>query len=370
MKIGLNATCLNDRPSGAKQRFVGIYGELFKLLPDAEFVIYEPADCRVAAWFEGVANVSARRTSIPSEGRTQKFVKGFGYWNAALASERFDLFEGFHLPLVASPRGRNLLTIHDIRGVNSQAGFLKRLIYKPVLGRSLERADHVVTVSEAMKAELLTLHPGLQISVVYNGLDESKRSPVPADALVAFKQKFGAGEDFILAVGHMEKRKNYPCLVDAIRTLHDRGLNYPLVIIGNDSGQKDEIEARLEIAQLSGKVRLLTGLSDLEVRCAYQLCKLFVFPSTYEGFGIPILEAMAANRPMVLSDIPVFREITEDQGFYFPPESSDSMATAMQAVLCSNAEQQRLVDYGQKRIEAFNYEILAGQVKQLYESMM
>lgn len=370
MKIGLNATCLNDRPSGAKQRFVGIYGELFKLLPDAEFVIYEPADCRVAAWFEGVANVSARRTSVPSEGRIQKIVKGLGYWNAALASEKFDLFEGFHLPLVASPRGRNLLTIHDIRGVNSQAGFLERLIYKPVLDRSLKRADHVVTVSEAMKAELLALHPGLQVSVVYNGLDESKRSPVPADELVAFKWKFGVDEDFILAVGHMEERKNYQRLVDAVRVLHDRGLEFPLVIIGNDSGQRAELEKRISATELTGKVRLLTSLSDGEVRCAYHLCKLFVFPSTYEGFGIPILEAMAAGRPMVLSDIPVFREITEGQGSYFPPDSATSIALAMEAVLGDDAEQQRLIRYGRRRIDAFSYGSLACQLKQLYESIL
>lgn len=370
MKVGLNATCLNDRPSGAKQRFVGIYGELFKILPNTDFVIYEPEDCSVGAWFEEAANVSVRRTPIPSEGRARKFINGLGYWKTALASERFDLFEGFNLPMIASPHGRNLMTIHDIRGLSSDAGFLEQLIYKPVLDRSLKRVDRVVTVSDAMKEELLALHPELQVSVVYNGLNESKCIPVPVAELAEFKLKFGIQQDFMLAVGHMEKRKNYPRLIDALRLLHDRGLNVSLVIIGNDSGQKSAIEQRIGAAGLSGHVSILAGLTDLEVRCAYQLCKLFVFPSTYEGFGIPILEAMAAQRPMVLSDLPVFREITEHQGFYFSPESADSMASAMHAVLSSSAEQQRLVDYGRRRIDAFGYKNLASQVKSLYESMM
>ena len=81
MKIGLNATCINDKPTGAKQRFLGIYGELIKRLTEAEFVIYEPIDCRVGDWFGNAPNVSVKRTSLPSEGRMRKFVNGFSYWN-------------------------------------------------------------------------------------------------------------------------------------------------------------------------------------------------------------------------------------------------------------------------------------------------
>lgn len=370
MKIGLNATCLNDRPSGAKQRFVGIYGELVSLLPKAEFVVYEPVDCQVASWFEGASNVSARRTPIPSEGRARKLFHGLGYWSSVLPGEKFDLFEGFNLPLVTSPHGRNVLTIHDFRGLQSESGMLERLIFKPVLERALRSADHVVTVSEAMKAELLALHPGLQVSVVYNGLDESKLGTASSNDLMEFQEKFSVRDDFILAVGHIEKRKNYPYLIDAISLLRDRGINHSLIIIGNDSGERKAIEEQVEARNLSGKVKIFSGLSNLEVSCAYQLCKLFVFPSSYEGFGIPILEAMAANRPMVLSDLPVFREITQDQGVYFSQADSDSMASAMEKVLSSSDEQARLVRYGQERIKTFSYRRLACQMQDLYESLM
>jgi glycosyltransferase involved in cell wall biosynthesis len=104
------------------------------------------------------------------------------------------------------------------------------------------------------------------------------------------------------------------------------------------------------------------------VRCAYAACGLFVFPSSYEGFGIPILEAMAAGRPMVLSGIDVFREITQQQGVYFPPDDVQAMAGAMAQVLSSTTEQVRVVAYGEKRIKDFSYRSLAEQVKVLYES--
>ena len=85
MRVGLNATCLNDRPSGARQRFLGIYGALFRRLPDVEFVIYEPNDCRLTKWFEGLSNVTARVTPVPSMGRLGKFKAGISYWRQAFA---------------------------------------------------------------------------------------------------------------------------------------------------------------------------------------------------------------------------------------------------------------------------------------------
>lgn len=370
MKIGLNATCLNDRPSGARQRFVGIYGELVRRLPDAEFVVYEPADCRVGSWFDGAPNVSARHTPLPSEGRARKFFGGFRYWHSALPREGFDLFEGFNLPLVKAPTGRTLMTIHDIRGLHPESGTLKRAAYKVVLGRSIRAADHVVTVSEAMKEEILSFYPGVPISVIYNGLDAREFDRISESDLLAVRLKYALPEDFVLAVGHVEKRKNYLRLVDAIARLRDRGRSCSLLIIGNDSGERKAIEERVESANLSGCVKILSGLSDLEVRCTYKLCSLFVFPSSYEGFGIPILEAMAASRPMVLSDIPVFREITQDRGVYFPHHDVESMAFAIEKVLSSSSERERLIEYGNARVQAFNFSSLAAQVEGLYRSIL
>ena len=370
MKVGLNATCLNDRPSGAKQRFLGIYRELVALSPEVEFVVYEPSDCDVAAWFHEAPNVTARKTPVPSEGRARKALRGLGYWRAELARQKFDLFEGFNLPLVAAPGASNLLTIHDLRGLRPEAGLLERLVFGKVLDRALKSAAHVVTVSEAMKSALHEVAPGVRVSVVYNGLSDTSTAKVSAADLAAFKSKFALGDGYVLAVGHMEARKNYPRLVDAMAKLGARGFPQPLVIIGNDSGERIEVEKRVQANGLVGRVHLLSGLSDLEVRCAYALCGLFVFPSIYEGFGIPILEAMAAGRPMVLSHIDVFREITQQQGVYFPPADSDAMADAMARVLASSAEQERIIAYGNRRIGDFAYSQLARQMKDLYQSLM
>jgi glycosyltransferase involved in cell wall biosynthesis len=140
------------------------------------------------------------------------------------------------------------------------------------------------------------------------------------------------------------------------------------VIVGNDSGERRLVEERVASAKLTNNLKILTGLPDHEVRCIYKLSRLFVFPSTYEGFGIPILEAMAADKPAVVSDIPVFREITENQGIYFPHDSAEAMATAIERTLSSADQMDALRAYGHRRVQDFSFERLSAQLAELYTS--
>jgi glycosyltransferase involved in cell wall biosynthesis len=277
-----------------------------------------------------------------------------------------------NLPLIKAPTGRTLLTVHDIRGMHSESGVLERAAYKVFFERSLKAADQVITVSETMKREILGFFPRIPISVIYNGLDahEFNTDTISDIDLQVVRHKYDLSEDFILAIGHLEKRKNYLRLVDAMARLRDQGRSCNLLIIGNDSGERRAIEMRVQAANLSGHVKILSGLSDLEIRCAYRLCSLFVFPSSYEGFGIPILEAMAARRPLVLSDITVFREITEDQSVYFPHDDIEAMAFAIEKVLSSSTERTRQIEYGNERVRAFSFQSLAGQLEGLYRALI
>ena len=371
MKIGLNATCFYDRPSGAKQRFVGIFSELFKQLPEVEFVLYEPLDCRVGSWFNGTPNVSVRQTPLPSIGRIKKLYSGFWYWDKALRKEHYQIFEGFSMPLVKAPlSSRTILTIHDIRRIQLEAGRFERLLYNAAIGKAFEVSDHVITVSETMKKEILGYFPGITVSVIYNGIDVKAFDTASEADKQTVSRKYELPDEFILAVGHFEQRKNYLCLIDALALLRDRGRAPSLLIVGNDSGERKTIEARISAANLSGQVKILSGLSDLEVRCLYKLSNLFVFPSSYEGFGIPLLESMAAGCPMVVSDIPVFREITQDQGFYFPHDDPESMAFAIENVLGSSEERERLIMYGKNRVLDFSFQNIAESYVRLYKSML
>ncbi|MEZ5503148.1 MAG: glycosyltransferase family 1 protein [Halioglobus sp.] len=370
MKIGFNATCINSRPSGARQRFVGLYGELMARLPDAEFLVYDPTDFPVSAQFAGAANVAGRRTPIPSMGRARKLLAGLRYWPAELTRERPDIYEVFSLPVVTSPTGLTVVTVHDIRGLQPASGLTERAVYKVYLARSLCRADHIITVSEAMKRELTGLCPGIPVSVIHNGIDPHSYRAVTDAELALVRDRYRLPREFVLAVGHFEARKNYLRLIDAMALLRDRGRVCPLVIVGNDSGLRRQVSARARSRGLGNDVILLGGLTDQEVRCIYRLCHLFVFPSAYEGFGIPALESMAAGKPMALSDIPPFREITQDTGVYFPHDNVELMANAIENVLDSNSERDRQVAYGNQRVQAFSFHSLGAQLEGLYRSLL
>jgi glycosyltransferase involved in cell wall biosynthesis len=191
---------------------------------------------------------------------------------------------------------------------------------------------------------------------------------VTQQAVNALRIKYDLPREYILAVGHLEKRKNYAKLIEAIALLKQRKFDYPLVIIGNDSGELISLKKLISDMSLNDNILLLTDLSDDEVRCAYSSCALLAFPSVYEGFGIPILEAMVAGKPMVLSDLEIFREITQNQSVYFDERNVESIADAIEIGLCSQQVREDMVEFGFHRVHDFEFGHLANRLCELYRA--
>ena len=370
MRIGLNATCFNGRPSGANQRFAGIYGALIRSCPDLDFIVYEPADWPVGSQFEGAANVTVRRTPLPSAGRIRRTAVGLAYWPAAIARDRLDLFEHFHLPLVRAAHCPTVLTVHDARPVLPEVPLAKRMVFGRILRSALRRADHVITVSETMKKEIFAIEPSASVTSIYNGIDAAPFDSPSSEAVRSLHARLDLPRDYLLAIGHLEKRKNYPRLIEAIAALRDQGRPVSLVIVGNDGGEGGRIAGLIRRSGLEDNVRILSGVSQEELTALYAQCALVVFPSYYEGFGIPILEAMAAHRPILLSDIPVFRELTQNQGAYFPPHDSRALAQEIGDLLSNEERRRVLVDYGDSRVPAFAFAKLAAEVELVYRRLL
>lgn len=341
---------------------------MFRNLECTEFFLYEPFDCKVSNWFLEQENVIGIETPIPSEGRLKKFISGGKYWTKELAKQSFSFFEAMNLPIVQPKSGASVLTIHDLRGLTDK-NVMRRQFFSFVLKRALKKADHVFAVSTAVKKEILEFYAHNSIYVAYNGIDIKKFQKVDKSKNLDLRKKFHLPSNFLLAVGHFEKRKNYGNLIDAVSILKSRGSSCPLVIIGNDSGQGSALEKKISELNLKKEVRILTGLSDQEVLWSYQCSSLFVFPSLYEGFGIPILEAMASGKPMVLSNLPVFKEITEERALYFDPNSAESMANAIEIGLLNSTLRKQMVDYGSKRVKGFDFQTVGKSLAAIYKSL-
>lgn len=367
MRVGLNATCFDARPSGANQRFRSLYGMVIRRNPEIEFLIYEPSDCAVATWFAGQPNVVARRTPLPSRGRFSRPLIGLGYWRRALRGDALDLFETFNLPLVGAPDCPTLLTIHDLRALHGGIG---RLVARPVLRDALDRADHVVTVSEAVRAEIRAWRPQTCVSVIHNGVDPDRFHALDPDAVAETRRRYALPPAFGMCVGHLEPRKNLPVLIDAVAALHRSGRDRPLAIVGSDGGQRRALVAQIARQGVGHLVTLVDDADDAALGHLYAACSLVVMPSRDEGFGIPLIEAMAAGRPLVTSDIAVFRELTQDRGCYFPVDDARRAADAIERAWTDDHLRDQLVNYGRRRIADFGFDRLADQLSCLYASLV
>jgi len=366
MRVAINGTCFNHRPSGARQRFVGLFNELLIQLPEADFTLFEPRDADIGTWFGDHPNLSVKTTPLPSEGRVKRWWQGLHYWPKAFELTGAGVFEALHLPLIRPRQGKTILTIHDVRGLLPEERSFTKALHHRVIGDALSRADEVVTVSAWMRDVLLSLAPNLSVTVIYNGINPRLFATQNEDVVNEFLIRHQLPREYMLAVGHLEPRKNYPRLLKAVAQLKAQGRDFFLVIVGQDSGQGEALRRLIDTLGLQARVRVLSTITDQDLALVYQACRLVVFPSLYEGFGIPILEAMAAHRPIVLSNLPVFNEITQGKALYFLPTDIDAIAHALERGMVDEVGREAMVAHGLLRVGDFRFDRLAQQMASVY----
>lgn len=336
MRILINASCLGARPSGARQRFLGLYSELLLTRPYDDFFIYESIKYPISPYLPQLPNLHPLPHRLPQSNRVFRHILSTIHIHRLHKSFDFHIYEQSHLPLIRLPSVRTLLTVHDVRGLHSK-WFLSRSLYSLVLRLSLKNASHLIVVSEFIMSTINALEPGCDISVIPNAIDPAFRQTSPVQT------SFTYPEDFLLSVGHLEKRKNYARLIHALMSLRDEGINLKLIIVGNDSGELATLSQMINNNSLSNDILLLHSLPASQLSMLYQKCRAVVFPSVYEGFGIPVLEAISAGKPLILSNIPPFIEITQKNAFFFDPYSVTCIASAIKCAINSEGSFQRFL---------------------------
>ncbi len=363
IKIGINATCFDDRPSGAKNRFIGIYSKIFKKLNKCKFYVYEAENVNISEWFENNDNIFFIKTNIPSYGGLTKYFKSIKYWYFNKKNIQVDIFETFHLPVYKNT-SINLLTVHDLRPFQSN-NLLFKILFFLVLKVSLKRSKRIITVSNYIKNLLSKYEKADKIYTVYNGLLIHNDLEYSKKIINKLKIK----KKFILSVGHFEKRKNYVNLIKAFSNNYYLKENYELVIVGNDNGYKDIIIKLIKTLKMQKKIRLISNLSDTELKYIYQKSQLFVFPSFYEGFGIPLIEAMFYQLPIATSNLEVLKEISEYKVSYFDPKNILDISNKIENLIKSKQDQNKQIDNYKNILKKFDYNKIANQIVNIYESV-
>ncbi len=290
------------------------------------------------------------------------------YWTGPL-----DLFHApdFFLPPV-KPGTRTLVTVHDLSFIRQpetvMPGMLRHLT--TWVPRSVKRADHVIAVSEATRQDLIELYqtPPEKISVLYHGVTPDFRPVTDPDKLATVHQKYGLEQaPFVLSVGTLQPRKNYQRLIQAFAQLDP---TLALVIVGSQGWNYADIFNEVASRNLTGRVHFLGFVADADLPALYSAASLFVYPSLYEGFGLPALEAMACGTPVVASNQSALPEVVGEAGLLVDPQDVVAMAAAMSRLLNEPALHQRLAQAGRVRAASFTWDDMATKLLNLYQQMV
>jgi len=254
----------------------------------------------------------------------------------------------YHAPDVVYPPVHGMpvvATVHDLSYVvypryhtRLNGAYLRAMT--PLIAR---RARAIIAVSEATKRDLIE-RMGVQarrIHVVYSGISPLFTRRPSDERIAASRQKYGLEEGFILSVGTLEPRKNLSAVLRAYRLLHERlGDVPPLALVGGAGWGLSE-EQLLGTAQ-SSRVRRLGYVPDEDLRALYATCGAFVYPSLYEGWGLPVAEALSLGAPTITSTVSSLPEVAGEAALLVDPHSVEAIAVALERVLTDSAEAQRL----------------------------
>ena len=287
-------------------------------------------------------------------------------------SRRLRYADVVHAPSVAVPPKSDtplVVTAHDAAPLIYPETYPRRgrRFHTQGLAAAAKRADLVITVSESAAEELsmFTAIPRERMRVVPNGVDLE----IAGDAQVeATRRELGLDDaPYVFWIGSLEPRKNVGLLVDAfVRWALHTDLPHRLVLAGPAGWVEDEASVLAPARRLGDRVRTLGRVGDPALSALYRGAKLFAFPSHHEGFGIPVLEAMAQETPVIAADIPALREIAAGAAVLRSPDDLDAWVAALDNLLHDDAEMSRLGEAGRARAQGYSWTRCAEETRAIY----
>jgi len=283
-----------------------------------------------------------------------------------------DLFHATDHLLPRLSQVKSVFTLHDLvfRFYPETHMPLNRWFLTLMMPRFLQAADAVIAVSECTKRDAIRLYgvDESKIRVIYEGVNPRFRLATP-EAISAVRQNHNLPEHFILSVGTIEPRKNLNTLLAAYRALRHRGAEFKLVIVGKKGWLYQGFFRMLHELGLEDEVIFPGFVPDDDLPALYSAADLFVFPSLYEGFGLPLLEAMACGTPVVTSDVSSLPEIVGDAAITVDPHNAEELAEAILRILEDPVLRARLQNKGLARAKIFSWEDTAKRTLEIYEEV-
>jgi glycosyltransferase involved in cell wall biosynthesis len=258
----------------------------------------------------------------------------------------------------------HVLTVYDMIHERVPSSFPLKDMVAMNKASAVKRADHIICISENTRRDLLEIHgiPEDRISVTHLGCDALAESSLTAAELVG-------ASPYLLHVGGRQGYKNFDGLLRAYAASRWLSTNFRLVCFGGGVFSVNENTTIAELGLSKAQVMQMGGDDD-RMAALYQGAAAFVYPSIYEGFGIPPLEAMSLDCPVICSNTSSIPEVVGEAGEYFDPSEIDSIRGALEHVLQSGARRSRLVELGRVRCKLFSWQRCAQETMAIYQSMI
>lgn len=265
----------------------------------------------------------------------------------------------------------SVVTIYDLIGRRFPATLSPRgrLIYRAAMALATRSAAAIVTISESARADLARFYPGSagKLAVTPLAADEAFR-PQPDEVVAAARVRYGLPQPYALYVGSSKPHKNLERLVRAWAALGDTG-EAQLVIAGHDDGRHRELRRLVAALGLDKGVRLVPNVADADLPALYSGAELFAFPSLYEGFGLPPLEAMACGVPVLCAHASSLPEVVGDAALLADPYSVEELAGGLARLLADPALRRELRERGLQRAAEFSWRRTAEETLRVYEAI-
>jgi glycosyltransferase involved in cell wall biosynthesis len=341
MKIGFDAkrAFLNKTGLGNYSRFV--LRTLTEFFPDNKYLLYTPQSNRVHAELQPLIDQRSVQVRTPTGPMAMAGLSAV--WRSysltkQAEKEGVQLFHGLsnELPIAKSNKVRKVVTLHDVLFLRYPHlyNLVDLAIYKQKTKWACKAADRIVAISQQTAQDLIDFYkvPSSKIDVVYQGCHPSFRVEYDSYVLDRIASKYSLPQDFVLNVGTLEARKNALLILQAMAQLKNK-IQLPLVLVGRATRYKEELMTYARKHNLIDQVHFLHNVPFEDLPKIYQLSRMFVYPSVFEGFGIPILEALSSRVPVITSKGSCFPEAGGPHSIYINPNDPEELADAILRVI-------------------------------------
>lgn len=289
-----------------------------------------------------------------------------------LVKDQLDVFHGLshELPLgIEKTNIPSVVTIHDLIFLRFPQYYkaTDRKIYASKFKHACDVADLIIAISEQTKKDIIHFFniDEKKIRVVYQSSASIFHQQVNDMMLMTVRVKYQLPERFLLNVGTIEKRKNAMLIIKALKNTNE---NIPLVIIGRATSYVDELKDYLKIHHLEHRVFFLHKITFDELPIIYNLATMFIYPSRFEGFGIPIIEALQCGTPVIAARGSCLEEAGGHACIYVDPDDDSAMSNAINLLLKEQKDGERMLE-GKKYVEKFHQEKIANDLMNVYEEL-